>query len=240
VATSTELTGSAARNTNPVSTVPAMAPTVPMPDSRPTTLPVSARSVSTSFVTIGGHGREQGPRHEDRHDRHEQRRSRPSGLTGGPNEERGRGHSHPRDRKQRAECPTRRHDVGGPAPGPRPGGDRGQRDADDDRARLEGEAEVGGKQAQRRELDDEHGCTRAEHQCSRRHRPQPTHRFRGCAWGFRHGDQCACPVGHSDGSTRSPSSTSVTRLCGRALGLASGNDVITRRPRAAPERRRSG
>ncbi len=36
-----------------MSTVPAIAPTVPMPDSRPTTLPVSARSVSTSLVTIG-------------------------------------------------------------------------------------------------------------------------------------------------------------------------------------------
>ena len=37
-----------------MSTVPAIAPTVPVPDSRPTTVPVSARSVSRSLVTIGG------------------------------------------------------------------------------------------------------------------------------------------------------------------------------------------
>ena len=52
--TRTALTGSAATNTNPVRTVPAIAPTVPVPDRRPTTVPVSARSVSRTLVTIGG------------------------------------------------------------------------------------------------------------------------------------------------------------------------------------------
>ena len=37
----------------PVITVPAIAPMVPIPDSRPTTVPVSARLVSRSLVTIG-------------------------------------------------------------------------------------------------------------------------------------------------------------------------------------------
>lgn len=48
-----ELTGSRETRTNPVRTVPTMAPKVPTPDSRPTTVPVSARLVSRSFVTNG-------------------------------------------------------------------------------------------------------------------------------------------------------------------------------------------
>ncbi len=37
----------------PVRTVPAMAPAVPIPDRRPTTVPVCSRLVSRSLVTIG-------------------------------------------------------------------------------------------------------------------------------------------------------------------------------------------
>ncbi len=47
------LTGNRAMRTKPVRTVPTMAPTVPTPDSRPTTVPVSARLVRRSLVTIG-------------------------------------------------------------------------------------------------------------------------------------------------------------------------------------------
>ena len=47
------LTGTRETSTKPVTTVPTMAPTVPMPDSRPTTVPVSSRLVSSSLVTIG-------------------------------------------------------------------------------------------------------------------------------------------------------------------------------------------
>jgi hypothetical protein len=47
------LTGRRETRTNPVRTVPTMAPKVPTPDSRPTTVPVSARLVSRSFVTNG-------------------------------------------------------------------------------------------------------------------------------------------------------------------------------------------
>ncbi len=47
------LTDSRDTRTKPVKTVPKIAPTVPTPDSRPTTVPVSARLVRRSFVTIG-------------------------------------------------------------------------------------------------------------------------------------------------------------------------------------------
>ena len=40
-------------STKPVNTVPKIAPVVPMPERRPTTVPVSSRSVSTSLVTMG-------------------------------------------------------------------------------------------------------------------------------------------------------------------------------------------
>ena len=47
------VTGSREIRTKPVSTVPAIAPAVPTPDSCPTTVPVSASLLSRSFVTIG-------------------------------------------------------------------------------------------------------------------------------------------------------------------------------------------
>ena len=47
------LTGSREISTKPVMTVPAMAPTVPTPESLPTTVPVSARSDNRILVTIG-------------------------------------------------------------------------------------------------------------------------------------------------------------------------------------------
>ncbi len=47
------LTGNRATSTKPVTTVPTMAPTVLTPDSRPTTVPVSARLVRRSLVTTG-------------------------------------------------------------------------------------------------------------------------------------------------------------------------------------------
>ena len=48
-----QVTGTREMRTKPVRTVPRMAPVVPMPESRPTTDPVSARLASRSFVTIG-------------------------------------------------------------------------------------------------------------------------------------------------------------------------------------------
>ena len=47
------VTGTREMSTNPVTTVPKMAPTVPMPESRPTTVPVSLSVVSISLITIG-------------------------------------------------------------------------------------------------------------------------------------------------------------------------------------------
>lgn len=47
------LTGRRDSSTKPVRTVPTIDPTVPTPDSRPTTVPVSARLVSRTFVTSG-------------------------------------------------------------------------------------------------------------------------------------------------------------------------------------------
>ena len=47
------LTGTREISTKPVTTVPKIAPTVPIPESRPTTRPVWVRLVSRSLVTIG-------------------------------------------------------------------------------------------------------------------------------------------------------------------------------------------
>ncbi len=47
------LTGNRDTRTKPVRTVPTMAPTVPTPESRPTTVPVSARLVRRNLVAIG-------------------------------------------------------------------------------------------------------------------------------------------------------------------------------------------
>ena len=47
------LTGSREMRTKPVTTVPTMAPAVPIAESFPTTVPVSLRLVSRSLVTIG-------------------------------------------------------------------------------------------------------------------------------------------------------------------------------------------
>ena len=47
------VTGTRETSTNPVTTVPKIAPAVPRPESRPTTVPVSVRLVSISLTTIG-------------------------------------------------------------------------------------------------------------------------------------------------------------------------------------------
>ena len=47
------LIGTREISTKPVTTVPTMAPAVPIPDSLPTTVPVSVRLVSRILVTIG-------------------------------------------------------------------------------------------------------------------------------------------------------------------------------------------
>ena len=47
------VTGTRETRTKPVTTVPTTAPTVPMPDSRPTTVPVSAMLDRRSLVTAG-------------------------------------------------------------------------------------------------------------------------------------------------------------------------------------------
>ena len=47
------LTGTREIRMKPVTTVPTIAPTVPMPDSRPTTRPVWSSELSRSLVTIG-------------------------------------------------------------------------------------------------------------------------------------------------------------------------------------------
>ena len=47
------LTGTREMNTNPVRTVPAIAPIVPSPESCPTTVPVCARVSRRILVTIG-------------------------------------------------------------------------------------------------------------------------------------------------------------------------------------------
>lgn len=47
------LTGTRETRTKPVTTVPAIAPSVPTPDRRPTTVPVSCRLRSWSFTTTG-------------------------------------------------------------------------------------------------------------------------------------------------------------------------------------------
>ncbi len=47
------VTGTREMSTKPVITVPKIAPTVPMPESRPTTVPVSDSVVSISLMTIG-------------------------------------------------------------------------------------------------------------------------------------------------------------------------------------------
>ena len=47
------VTGTRDTSTNPVSTVPRIAPTVPTPDREPTTAPVSSSRRSLSLVTMG-------------------------------------------------------------------------------------------------------------------------------------------------------------------------------------------
>ncbi len=48
-----QVTGTREIRMNPVTTVPRMAPAVPTPERRPTTVPVSARLLSRSVVTMG-------------------------------------------------------------------------------------------------------------------------------------------------------------------------------------------
>ena len=115
------LTGTRQISTNPVTTVPAIAPTVPMPDSRPTTDPVSSRLVSRSLVTIGVTAASSAAGHDDG-----QRRDARTAAT--RVDRRGRtadrqpasAPPHPGDGQQRPEQPAGRHRSAAGRPTRRP------------------------------------------------------------------------------------------------------------------------
>ena len=164
------LTGTRETSTKPVRTVPTIAPTVPMPDRRPTTVPVSSRFVSSSFVTIGVTAESIAPGTRIVSAATNESSSGAVSATR-PDDRRRDRDDHARHAQQRAQQPPRVGPVGRPATAPRAEGDRAERDADHQRAGLEGETEVRREQPQHGQLDHEHGRGRAEDQ--RRSRPVP-------------------------------------------------------------------
>ena len=155
-----------------MSTVPAIAPTVPVPDSRPTTVPVSARSVSRSLVTIGGTADSRAPGTRMASIAASMAALDPA-ASPAPRTTKGVAATTTPETASRGPRARSGGDrVGRPATRPGPGGDGGERDADDERARLEGEAEVGGDEAQGDDLDDEHRGARAEDQHAGGHRTE--------------------------------------------------------------------
>ena len=160
------LVGTTATSTKPVRNVARIAPSVPMPESRPTTAPVWSRLESWSLTTIGltadstaagaktvtaasiraiG-GASAGPaergRQPDRR-RHEQHERAP-------------------DHEQRPDHRARRATVGCRPAGPRPEGDRRERQPDDAGVGLEGDADVGRDEPQGGDLEHEHRRRRPE------------------------------------------------------------------------------
>ena len=136
------LTGSREISTKPVTTVPTMAPAVPIAESLPTTVPVSLRLVSRSLVTIGVTAARNVPGTMIANgDQHQQRAAieRARRAYG----ERSCSHRHPGHRQQRTQRPARRHHIGYSASSPGAQGNGSQRHADDQGARLQGETEVG-------------------------------------------------------------------------------------------------
>ena len=161
------LTGTREMSTKPVTTVPTMAPAVPIAESLPTTVPVSLRLVSRSLVTIGVTAARivPGTMIANVDDEHQQYAA--IERAGRAHGERSCRHCHPGHRQQRTERPARRHQVGHPTPGPGAHGDGSQRNADDQGARLQGEPEVRRQQPQRHHLDDKHAGRGTEDQCRR-------------------------------------------------------------------------
>ena len=164
------LTGTRETSTKPVRTVPTIAPTVPMPDRRPTTVPVSSRFVSSSLVTIGVTAESSAPGTRivsaATNDSSSGAVSATVRTTAGVTAT-----TTPDTPSSGAQQTPRVDPVGRPAAAPRAEGDRAERDADHQRAGLEGEAEVRREQPQHGQLDHEHGRGRAEDQ--RRSRPVP-------------------------------------------------------------------
>ena len=162
------LTGTRETSTKPVRIVPTIAPTVPMPDRRPTTVPVSSRLVRSSFVTIGVTAESIAPGTRIVSDATNVSSSGAVSATR-PDDRRRDRDDHARHPEQWAQQAPWVAPVGGPATAPGAEGDRSERDADHQRAGLEGETEVRREQPQRGQLDDEDGRGRAEDQ--RRGRP---------------------------------------------------------------------
>jgi hypothetical protein len=110
-----------------------------------------------------GDGREHRPWHQDR-ERGDQRQQLRRDLGDAPDDRRREGHDHARHPQQRARQAPRVAPVGRPSTAPRAEGDRSERDADHQRAGLEGETEVRRQQSQHGQLDHEDGRGRAEDQ----------------------------------------------------------------------------
>ena len=157
------LTGTRETSTKPVRIVPTIAPTVPMPDSLPTTVPVSSRLVRSSLVTIGVTAESIAPGTRIVSDATNVS-SVWCGLGDGPDDRRRDRDDDARDPEQRAQQAPWVAPVGGPAAAPGAEGDGAEGDADHQRAGLEGETEVRREQPQRGQLDDEDGRGRAEDQ----------------------------------------------------------------------------
>ena len=159
------VTGTREMSTKPVTTVPTIAPTVAIPESRPTTVPVSSRVVSISLVTMGVTAASRAPgttivtaatitsKPPDSSASPAARTTNGVAATATPDID-----------SSGAMVRRGGTDVGGPAAVHRPQGDRRERGADDERARLQRQAEVGGQQPERDHLDHEHGPRGPEHQ----------------------------------------------------------------------------
>ncbi len=161
------LTGTREISTNPVTTVPTIAPTVPMPDSRPTTVPVSSRLVSSSLVTIGVTADSSAPGTRIVSDATSDSSFR-RGLRHGADHRRRDRDGHAGHAQQRRQRPPGVDPVGGASAAPRPDGDRAEGDADDQGAGLQRQPEVRREQPQRGQLDHQHRRGGAEDQDRRR------------------------------------------------------------------------
>ena len=166
--------GNAATSTKPVAKVATIAPAVPIPDSRPTTVPVCRRSCSCSLATIGVTADSSAagattatiassrvaeasplPRVASPVKRTTGRVSSVSAAatsSSGPSSRPGSVRS------------------ADPAAGPGADRDRGQRGTDDRRVGLQGDPDVRGDQPQRQDLQHQHG--RGRHEDDERREPR--------------------------------------------------------------------
>ena len=159
-----------------------MPPSVPMPESRPTTWPVRRRSASWSFTTSGvtadssAAGTKTASAVSSRMPLAAPPRSTsPAYRTTRQGDRGGDAGEHQRRGEQAARVAA----VGQPAAGPRPVRDGGQRDADDRTGHLEGDPDVRADQAQRDGLQHQHRAAGEEDQ----ERGEPVGQRRGAATG---------------------------------------------------------